>query len=990
MRSHVLAPVHPGITSAELESSFSKSNSKVVIHFGASDVARRVGNLVTKAEPTVVVRAHSSVGEEGPKSVFLRLDIPQVGSVLNGTPRFDFSDANLQLRTPSAASDVALLLPTSGRTGDPKLVPLTHAAVLDACSAFASVYSLSPDDCHLHNMPLYHIGGLCPALMAPMLGGGAKICMTCRLDPADFLDVVIEYGVTFYTGAPAMLQSVLSHVKSARAPTTALRFVRSSSAPLPSSVEAELEAKLGVRTINSYAMTEAASIVTSQLLEPHGKVIGTLGVPVGNTEVCIADPGKTDIEKLRVGVMGEICVKATAFQGYLSGSGVRNDGWFRTGDVGCLDEHGNLTFHGTIKEVINVGGENVSPSEIEDAIVVPGVVTIAFPMPDVDLGQVPGVLLVPPLGHEDTTALAKEVYARCLNGLSTYKLPKKIYIVEDESIIPKTASNKVKRMEVHGALAENCVKAIDALSLSLDVYVSPSTELEEQVCQAFQEVLGSSDPVSVTADFFACGGTSLQVFRVIAKLQSLLDVDGLSPVLVHEGRTPRAVALSIGAEVLDAGFQHPLVRNIWSNAYRELPLCQKVYLRTVEISGNRGHNLCHPMVMETALDKHAAAVAIERLLSRHEVLRTSFCRAGDDIRVMIRDLNAMAWVSFAVAQSEDDLDNQVYDAINKEIDFVNGPLFHAHFIQVETNECRTVVVFQMHHLIMDGWSLPILVREFIDGYGQAHTHRELVQENNDAQYYDYAKWDNESHADGLLDRKLGYWKDTFSLLSPEPIVIPDHKMGENFQRQSGRRSKSIDQAVQDGLKAMAKELQVNESIITMTACSFAVNNLYKSDDIMFMTPMALRDNPATHPMIGYLVNSGLVYKKVSPWNRKKSQFVQDATEWRDAVMLSSVNTLPHGFLIKNFPNLRPNIQIGFQHWVSKDFYSYQGNLDSPGLQCKPYQMQIDRGFTNMELYFWVKPESVSLEYFAELFETSTIDKLLDDVISILSSVVLLG
>jgi len=270
-------------------------------------------------------------------------------------------------------------------------------------------------------------------------------------------------------------------------------------------------------------------------------------------------------------------------------------------------------------------------------------------------------------------------------------------------------------------------------------------------------------------------------------------------------------------------------------------------------------------------------------------------------------------------------------------------------------------------------------------------HGKNVSENHEPQYYDFAKWENELHADGLLNKKLRYWKDKFSLLSPEPIVRPDREIGENFQRRAASRSKVINASVQAGLKAMAKELQVNESIIFMTACSFAVNHLYKSDDIMFMTPIALRDNPATHSMIGYLVNSGLVYKQVSPWNKNRSDFVQDAKEWRDALRLSSVNTLPHGFLIKSFPNLRPNIQIGFQHIVSSDFIAEQSNSDSSGLQCKAYEMQKARDFilkqSKMELFFWTRSDAVSLEYFAELFDTSTIDQLLDDVISILTSLV---
>ena len=104
----------------------------------------------------------------------------------------------------------------------------------------------------------------------------------------------------------------------------------------------------------------------------------------------------------------------------------------------------------------------------------------------------------------------------------------------------------------------------------VDVYVAPATEVEEQVCQAFQEVLGSADPVSVTADFFACGGTSLQVFRVVSKLHSLLGVDGISPVLVHEGRTPRAVAAELASGGAGGPFGPRLEPVSWEGSFRPL------------------------------------------------------------------------------------------------------------------------------------------------------------------------------------------------------------------------------------------------------------------------------------------------------------------------------------------------------------------------------------------------------------------------------------
>ena len=303
---------------------------------------------------------------------------------------------------------MALVLHTSGTTSRPKQVPLTHHNLCLSARNVAAALGLRTDDRCLNVMPLFHIHGLVGALLSSLAAGGSAICAPGFHAPS-FFEWLSELEPTWYTAVPTIHQAVLARAAESTdaIDRSRLRFVRSSSAPLPPQVQDALEQALGVPVIESYGMTEAAHQMASNPLPPGERKPGSVGVAAG-PDITVLGP---DGQELPVGSVGEVAVRgASVFSGYENAPEVNasafTNGWFRTGDEGLLDAEGYLFLRGRIKEIINRGGEKIGPLEIEDALLShPDVQeAVAFSIPDERLGEEVGAAIVPRGAREPTSS----------------------------------------------------------------------------------------------------------------------------------------------------------------------------------------------------------------------------------------------------------------------------------------------------------------------------------------------------------------------------------------------------------------------------------------------------------------------------------------------------------------------------------------------------------------------------------------------------------
>ncbi len=344
----------------------------------------------------------------------------------------------------AGAEDVALVLHTSGTTARPKIVPLTNANLAASADHIAATLDLTPGDVCLNIMPLFHIHGLIAATLSS-LSAGAAVCCTPGFNAFKFAEWLEAVRPTWYTAVPTMHQAILMRASKHREQMrdVGLRFVRSSSASLPPQVMTELEEVFGAPVIEAYGMTEASHQMASNPLPPRARKPGSVGLAAGPEIAVMDDAGAI----LAPGAVGEVVIRGpNVTLGYDNNPAANEKafthGWFRTGDQGLLDAEGYLVLTGRLKELINRGGEKVSPIEVDVALLDHPAVAEActFSIPHEMLGEEVGAVVVP---REGATLTEQEVRDFAAGKLAAFKVPRRVIVRAD---IPKGPTGKVQRI----------------------------------------------------------------------------------------------------------------------------------------------------------------------------------------------------------------------------------------------------------------------------------------------------------------------------------------------------------------------------------------------------------------------------------------------------------------------------------------------------------------------------------------------------------------
>jgi acyl-CoA synthetase (AMP-forming)/AMP-acid ligase II len=345
---------------------------------------------------------------------------------------------------PAAPEDIALVLHTSGTTSRPKIVPLAQRNVCASARNIRTTLALTAADRGLNIMPLFHIHGLIAGTLAP-LSAGAEMCYTTGFNALKFFHWMAEVHPTWYTGVPTMHQAILSRASKNTQVIKAnpLRFIRSSSASLPPQVLQELETVFGAPVIESYGMTEAAHQMSSNPLPPAKRKPGTVGIAAG-PEVRVIDAQGNPVPP---GESGEVAIRGeNVTSGYENNPKTNAEafikGWFRTGDQGVMDAEGYLTITGRLKEIINRGGEKISPREVDEVLLDHAAVQqcVTFAVPHDKLGEDVAAAVVL---REGAQAGEKELREFVATRLADFKVPRKILILPE---IPKGATGKIQRI----------------------------------------------------------------------------------------------------------------------------------------------------------------------------------------------------------------------------------------------------------------------------------------------------------------------------------------------------------------------------------------------------------------------------------------------------------------------------------------------------------------------------------------------------------------
>jgi len=890
------------------------------------------------------------------------------------------------------ADDVASLLLTSGTTSRPKIVPLTHANL--CASAYGSIAALAlreTDRC-INVVPLFHGHGLHNVLLATVAAGASVVCTPgCEVD--QFFGWLRDFRATWYSAVPTMHQAILAQGRDQarhigeRPADCRLRLVRSSSAPLPPHVFAELEQTFEAPVIEFYGMTETASSpLACNPLPPRVRKPGSVGIPI-DLDVAIMDDRGT---LLPGGQTGEIVVRGTAVMGGYDGDPAATkaafaDDWFKTGDVGYFDADGYLFLTGRIREMINRGGEKVTPQEVEAVLLqhpaVADAVTFAIPHPTLGEDVASAIVL-----RSGTTTTPNDIRQFAMGRIADFKVPRQVVFIEE---IPKGPTGKVQRIGLSDKLGLASTKRQRAL-------VAPRTALESSLAKRWAEIL-RVEQIGIHDDFFASGGDSLLASRALSHIYDLTQIE-LEVSRFFEAPTVAEVAHHL-ERLIESGRASPsaIVRVPRDNGAAPASIEQERLLKLQHVLDDIPFlNVLYALRLTSPCDAAILERSINEIVRRHEMLRTTFAVVDDEyLQVVAPQLTVPLAYDDLRALSRSDKESTVQKLLKEEalypFDLAKGPLFRARLVRLA--ERTHLLVIAMHGIIQDGWSLGVLVNELVTLYDAFVAGRPSPLPPLQIQFADFAHWQRRWRSYPELTAQLTYWRR--QLHHPLPFL----------KLSPGRRRKTHDfhtaqqkVTLPAKLSEAAKEFSQRESVtlfMTLIAAFKTLLHRYTGeDDLRVATHLANRNRPGTGGLVGPLVNTVILRTSLGgdPSSREVMHRVRTTTlaafANQDLPFAEVVSTLQHELGVE--PAALAQVLIWLQNAALRPIVSVGEGLSFE--EVDPAMLTHPAAVSAFDIMLMLRESSHGLigtcVYKPRLFAAETIDRMLGHFEQVLEHMVL--
>jgi amino acid adenylation domain-containing protein/non-ribosomal peptide synthase protein (TIGR01720 family) len=750
--------------------------------------------------------------------------------------------------------DVAVMLPTSGTTSQPKIVPLSHTNICTAAHNMRIALELVESDRCLNVLPLFHVHALLTTLLPSLMAGSSIVC-TPGFSVSTFFGSIAEFHPSWYTAVPTVHQAILAHTSLhreiiARCP---LRFIRSGSAPLPPQVLAKLEEVFQVPVISVYGMTETSGNITYNPLPSRKRKIGSAGMAAG-LEVAIMDAEGT---LLPAGETGEIVVRgASVFQGYYNNPTANRsaftDGWFRTGDQGFLDSDGYLFITGRVREIINRGGEKIAPQEVDNVLMEHPAVAkaVTFAVPHARLGEDIAAAVVL---HQNATATEHDIRLFAVKRLATFKVPQQVHIVED---LPESSTGKLQRLGLAERLGLTAPGPAQGATHRGNA--APRTPMEELLAGLWAQVL-SVDCVGIGDNFFQLGGDSILATQLISRIREVMRVE-LSFRSFFD--TPTIVGMARSIEVARqtmADLKVPPLQPVPRGGPLPLSFAQQRMWFLEQLEPSRAvYNL--PLAWRFTGDLNVSALeqSVGEIVRRHEILRTTFPSVdGQPMQMIAPELALPLLVvdlqSLLETEREAAVQRLAAEEAQRPFDLVHGPLVRATLLRMSGED--HVLLLILHHIIFDDWSAMVFWRELATLYTAICTAQPPSLPALPLQYADFAVWQRQWLYGEVLEAQLAYWKqqlgDTLPVLElptdrPRPLV-------QTFQ--GARQSLVLQASLTAALKALSQREGVTSFMMLVTAFQTLLYHYTGQTDLVVGTPLAGRTRVETEGLLGFFVNT---------------------------------------------------------------------------------------------------------------------------------------
>ncbi|MDN4986439.1 amino acid adenylation domain-containing protein [Bradyrhizobium sp. WYCCWR 13022] len=814
-------PVNPDLTADELQRYFSEMKLTALVTWSdmnspSRDVARSLDVAVIDFVP-------------GP-------DTDLGGCEFIG-PRIGTACASGAAR----AEDDAFILLTSGTAARPKIVPLTHRNVCLSAQNAGRVLSLAPQDRLLNALPLFHAHGLISGLLTALAAGSSVIC-TNGFDAPSFFGWMRDLQPTWYTAVPTIHRALLTAAEAnpERVRSSSLRVIRSASSSLAPAILNGLETTFGVPVLETYGMTEAASQIAANPFEL--RKIGSVGRAAGPEIAIMNETGRG----LASGERGEIMLRGPNMsRGYYNDEAATQaafrDGWFRTGDLGYLDADGYLFIVGRIKDVINRGGQKISPLEVEEVLLAHPAVLEAgvFAVPHAKLGENVAAVVVLRPGSEATSDQLRQ-FAR--KRLAAYKVPS---LIRNVAALPKGASGKVKR----NALAEMISSAHDDDETQL-----PRNALETQLAEIWASLL-ELPHVGIDQDVFALGADSLAVTQMRSRLRERFNVD-----FSFEDIFDCATVGALAARLETTAHRDPTLP-AWraETAEGDAPLSfqqQRMYVLSRLDPTRYNYNVVEVALLKGELDIAALQAGCAAICARHEALRSVFVeREGEPMQRALQAAPRFERIKLKPCPPQRRaavVRREAVKLAQHAFDLACEPPLKVTLLSFDTFSHALVV--NVHHLVTDGWSQRLFWEALAAGYSAARQAIAAVRPSQTFQYRDFARWQQSWAQTPAAKEQLDYWKAQLDGVTTLPLRT-DRPRPEVWSGHGARHYFEFSKPLSADIRTLSQDQGVTPFMTLLAVFQCLLFRHTGHEDVATGSLIANRNQIESERLIGLFANT---------------------------------------------------------------------------------------------------------------------------------------
>ncbi len=903
----------------------------------------------------------------------------------------------------------ALLMYTSGSTGQPKAAVHSHRTLLAHAKNSIAAHQLTPSDRSLMVLPLYHVNAECVTLLPTLMSGGSVV-VPHGFIIGKFWEWLDDYRCTWSAVVPTIISQLLDwrdpRAGSRDAAFQRIRFLRSSSAPLAPSLQREFLEKFPVLLIQAMGSSEAGNVFSNPL-PPGQNKIGTPGLAWGfETRV-------VDREGLEVppGEPGEILLRGPAImQGYYkqpedTAAVLDREGWLHTGDLAHRDEDGYFFVAGRTKEIVIKGGVNIAPRQIDDVLEShPAVLeAAAVGVPDHYMGEdlVAFVVL-----RSDAACDEKELLSLCEARLGAFKTPTRIYFAND---LPKGPSGKVQRQRLRDEASQAeigssgwQVNPAAQLGPQIDQNgaQAATSSIENIIAETWNDVLGRPH-VDRDANFFALGGNSLRAIQCVSRLRERIPVS-LSLSDIFENATVAEQALLVAQRLRHDRTSHPASASP-ADRRSKIPLRERgepcplspaqrrLWFLEQSNPGVPIYNESEAVRLKGELKVDELERAVNMVVARHESLRTTFPVSGGEPVMLVHDnwpvrFKRMDLSGLSHSERQTQVEDLLVQEPRRQFHLENEPGFRATVLRLGPRE--HVFILMLHHLVCDRLSIGILWREMAAAYAALCSGECLVQSALQVQYGDYAACQHRKIRELGVAEDLSFWMEKLRGAA-QLLELPSDRPRPPTPSYSGaKRRFRLEPVLTKALQDFCRRETTSLFNLFTAALNTLLFRYTGQQDILLGIPIADREEPELQSMIGLLIDTQVLRSELSP----DMTFRDLLTQVKQGMLeLYRHRAVPFDRIVRELqPDRNTAYSPLFQvmiNWRDRD--SQAAFIGLKGLEVEPLLAESRTSKNDLTLFVTDAGEEIQLEveYSTELFDEARIARMIGHYRTLLVSAV---